>query len=321
MSMKTVLLFVLLSLSFFQLTCKAIDSQNNNGEDEMSEKESAKGRTRKIEKTVEIAAPVADVWKAITQAEKLKQWFPLDAEVKPGVGGKVRISWGDKFVWEFRVDVWVEEEHLRLVYDHNTDFNTLEEPESQEMVLDAGQQLAVDYFLEARSGKTVLRLVHSGFGHEDSWDEEYDAVRRGWNSELMGLKHYVEHHFGAERSVAWANMLCAQPVELIWQKLMGDEGFVSEGSLKEMTEGDAYEVKASTGESFRGTIAYFNPPMDFVATAENLNNALLRVWIEEYRGKRVANVWLSAYGLPEAEVAEFQARWTHVLQNLFPASN
>ena len=40
--------------------------------------------TRVIEKQIRIAAPTDVVWKALTDAEELTRWFPLDAKVKPG---------------------------------------------------------------------------------------------------------------------------------------------------------------------------------------------------------------------------------------------
>ena len=55
--------------------------------------------TRTIEKELEIDAPIEAVWKALTDAEELTNWFPLEARVKPGVGGSIwRLE-----SWEFEV--------------------------------------------------------------------------------------------------------------------------------------------------------------------------------------------------------------------------
>jgi uncharacterized protein YndB with AHSA1/START domain len=49
---------------------------------------------RTIVKEIEVAAPLEVVWKAPTDGTELARWFPLEATVEPGVGGKVRLSWG-----------------------------------------------------------------------------------------------------------------------------------------------------------------------------------------------------------------------------------
>lgn len=54
----------------------------------------AKGRERSLGYEVTISAPVEAVWKALTDAMELARWFPLEASVRPGVGGSVRLSWG-----------------------------------------------------------------------------------------------------------------------------------------------------------------------------------------------------------------------------------
>jgi uncharacterized protein YndB with AHSA1/START domain len=44
---------------------------------------------RRLEKTIEIAVPVEEVWKALTESKELVKWFPLSARVTPGVRGKI----------------------------------------------------------------------------------------------------------------------------------------------------------------------------------------------------------------------------------------
>ncbi len=65
-------------------------------------------------------------------------------------------------------------------------------------------QIAVDYHLEAAGGQTVLRLVHTGFSTDASWDKQYDGTVRGWAFELRGLEHYLERHRYTKREVVHA---------------------------------------------------------------------------------------------------------------------
>ncbi len=75
----------------------------------MSENEtkaSAAQRKEKLEYEIEIAAPVEAVWKALTDATELVRWFPLEAEVKPGVGGTIRLSWGPDYDGTAPISIW-----------------------------------------------------------------------------------------------------------------------------------------------------------------------------------------------------------------------
>ena len=51
-------------------------------------------KERRLEKEIEIAVPIEEVWKALTDANELARWFPLEARVTPGLGGNIFVSWG-----------------------------------------------------------------------------------------------------------------------------------------------------------------------------------------------------------------------------------
>ncbi len=53
-----------------------------------------------------------------------------------------------------------------------------------------------EYLIEGRDGgSTVLRVVHSGLLGDD-WQDEYDALRRGWPFHLHTLREYLTHFPG-----------------------------------------------------------------------------------------------------------------------------
>jgi uncharacterized protein YndB with AHSA1/START domain len=72
-----------------------------------------KPATRSIEMQLEINAPPEAVWKALTDSLKLTRWFPLNAKVKPGVGGSIWVSWGPPFEGESPIQIWEPNKHLR----------------------------------------------------------------------------------------------------------------------------------------------------------------------------------------------------------------
>jgi uncharacterized protein YndB with AHSA1/START domain len=139
--------------------------------------------SRKVVKEVTIQAPVDVVWKALTDARELTQWFPLNARVTPGVGGSIWISWGDGAEGEAPITAWEPNRHFQWT-------------ESRGPV-----KIAIDFHLETRGGATVVRLVQSGFGDGPEWDDEFHMVEGGWSYFMAHLQWYLERHRGVTREM------------------------------------------------------------------------------------------------------------------------
>lgn len=255
-----------------------------------------------IEFSLEIKASPEIVWKALTDAEELKNWFPLDARISPGKGGAIWLSWGDGMEGEAPIEAWEPNSHFRWVEGE-----------------DPATQVAVDFYLETHAGKTVLRLVDSGFGPGANWEDYYNSKHCGWDFELRSLRHYLEHHHGEKRHAVWVRRKTSLSREEAWNRLLGPEGLVREGSLQDLKADERYSVTAATGDRFEGIVHTFYPKWQFGATVENLNDSLLRVELEPGSGDTItAYVWLSAFGLPEAKINAFCNRWQDRLEKLFP---
>lgn len=276
---------------------------------------------RVIETEIEIAAPVEAVWKALTDAEELTRWFPLQARATPGVGGHLWFSWGAPWEGESRIEIWEPNRHLRT-----RDFAGSEAAPAAEGAQSgqAAPAVYVDYYLEARGGKTVLRLVHSGFGTGSDWaDELFDATRLGWAYELRSLRHYMLHHRGKPRRVAWPKVKVTMPPEECWQRMFSPEGVVAEASVEKLRDGDRYRLRAVTGEVFEGVVAVSNYPTHFAGSVENMNQSFLGLRFAEPAGPdsgagHEVSVWLATYDIPKADVEAFEQRWAGILGKLFP---
>jgi uncharacterized protein YndB with AHSA1/START domain len=256
---------------------------------------------RAVRAEIEIDAPVEAVWKALTDADEMTRWFPLDARVSPGPGGSIWMSWGPEFEGESRIQVWEPHRHLQAVED--SPFGPL----------------TVDYYLESQGNKTVMRLVHSGFGTGTQWEDEYyEGVESGWPFMLRNLRHYLERHRGTPRLVAWPRLKVQPSIEEAWQRLMGADGLVREGALAGLRPGDRYRWQAATGDTFEGVVQFLNPVKNFCATVENLNDALLLVGVSQLFGQREVSLWLSAYGVPPEQVEALNERFLGLLRALFP---
>ncbi len=280
---------------------------------------------RSIEKTLEIKARCEDVWRALTDAVELTRWFPMEARVKPGVGGSIWQAWRGEHEGTMPIAAWEPNRHLQLIWAKVDASGSLLERDTadiDETRGPGGVPIAVDFHLESKGGSTVLRLVHSGFGEGATWDGMFDGIRRGWNFELRGLRHYLENHLGVPRLVCWARQkLGACSLDDAWKRLMGGDGLVQVGTLAGKKEGDRYSITTATGDGMEGTVYVLDPPNDLCATVENLNNGLLRLRVDNGCGVDSAaevNVWLSCYGMSQSEVSAFEERFGEMLRKLYP---
>lgn len=58
-----------------------------------------KPKQREYVQEIVIDAPTSAVWKAISEAAELSNWFSPTAEIDDHVGGKVRWTWTDQISW------------------------------------------------------------------------------------------------------------------------------------------------------------------------------------------------------------------------------
>ena len=250
---------------------------------------------RRVEKSIDINASAEAVWKALSNGEELKRWFPLDARVTPGEGGSVWLSWGEGSDWESPIEIWKPNEHLRTV-------DTMPaEGDAPPM------RIAVDYIIEGRGGTTTLRLVHSGFSSA-TLDDELETMGAGWTTFLSNLKHYLERHPGEPRTMAFYR----HPVVPLsraeaYRRVMDALGVV--------VKGRRYVADTSFGAHFEGAVQVSVPPINFTATVENLDDASLMVEIEPGRDRCRPAIWLSLYGETGKEAPAMQAKLKKLLED------
>ncbi len=271
---------------------------------------------RTIETTVEINAPVDAVWNALTDADELVRWFPLQARSQPGPDGSIWISWDGDYDGEMGIKIWEPNQHLRVSWPWQGPG-----PETSPACAEPTvSEVMVDYRLEGRGGATVLRLVHSGFGTGTDWDAQYDGTCRGWAFELRSLKHYLENHRGIDRRVANVTVNIDIPYEEAWNRLMGADGLAASGKIDGVRAGESYSIRLASGDDMEGTVQINNPPRDLALVVKNLNTSLFRLRLDKEcqpDRKMAANMWLSTYGMPQSEVNAIRSRFKNLLEGLF----
>ncbi|MEM7164837.1 MAG: SRPBCC domain-containing protein [Planctomycetota bacterium] len=140
-------------------------------------------RGRQVRKQIETTATPRQVWDAWTDPTKLAQWFVDDAKGSPEVG--------TTFEWSFDM------------VPHPIPYQVVEAELDKRFVL--ALQLpdrprgVLEIDIESRGGKTVIRLVNSGFQDGAEWDNEYEGIDSGWEMALATLRHYLENHFGHDK--------------------------------------------------------------------------------------------------------------------------
>jgi uncharacterized protein YndB with AHSA1/START domain len=144
----------------------------------------------RIEKQIELKAPVSRVWRALTDHKQFGEWFRVRID-GPFVVGEV--STGNM--------TWPGYEHLKWeVVVHAMDpehyFSFTWHPYGHDPKVDYSQEMptVVEFRLEEIPGGTLLRVVESGFDKIPA-ARRAEAFRKndgGWTQQLENIRIYVE---------------------------------------------------------------------------------------------------------------------------------
>ncbi len=135
------------------------------------------GRTRGYAHRVDIAAEAELVWKALTQTENLRKWCSPEAQINAREGGHFRASVDRVTEMEAHIDVLLPQRRMRLIYQPTEALPQNDSPIVDDFILDGSEP-----------GKTVLRLLGSGFPADHESDAFYMRLRTGWERAVARLK-------------------------------------------------------------------------------------------------------------------------------------
>jgi uncharacterized protein YndB with AHSA1/START domain len=144
----------------------------------------------KVEKQIEIAAPVTRVWKALTDWRQFSEWFQVKLEgpfvAGQAVGGQLTFPGYEHLRLEMVVKTIEAEKYFSYTWHPNaTDPKTDYSKETPTLV---------EFRLEAIAGGTLLKVTESGFENIPSARRE-QALRsndNGWRQQMENLKAYVD---------------------------------------------------------------------------------------------------------------------------------
>ncbi len=267
--------------------------------------------SQRLEAELQLSVDPQAVWAALTDAQELENWFPLQAEVEPGEGGRIHLSWDGDWESDLDIELWEPQRRLRTSWPWAAEEGLRGQPNA----------VVVDYQIEPRSGGgTVLRLVHSGFPVGDDWEDIFDGTRRGWSYELRSLKHYLENHRGVRRAVARVRRsMGSRANQEVWDRLWSDGGLVAEGAVGPIERGASYAFTMSGGVELAGTILVAIAPTDLGATVSGVNNSLFRVAVGHERGPGEppeVQLWLATWGVLRSQVEQIESAWESALDRV-----
>jgi uncharacterized protein YndB with AHSA1/START domain len=156
-----------------------------------------------IELEVEVPGTPEEVWQAIATGPGISSWY-VPYVVEERAGGAATASFGSapEMHVSGRVAAW-EPPH-RIVFDAG-----------------AGVPgLAFEWTVEARDGGTcVVRLVNSGFGSGQQWDDQYDQMQQGWKLFLRNLQLHLTHFQGQRATAILPMAMWSGPRSRTWRTL------------------------------------------------------------------------------------------------------
>ena len=147
----------------------------------------------RIEKRIELRAPVSRVWRALTDYREFGEWFrvKLDGPFVPGQISRGQMTYpGYEHVkWEAIVQKMEPERLFSFTWPHPKSF------EKEDSPLDYSEEPStlVEFKLEKAANGTLLLLTESGFDKLPT-DLRLEAFRRnegGWMEQIDNIEAYV----------------------------------------------------------------------------------------------------------------------------------
>lgn len=129
---------------------------------------------RVVERTLELAAPIERVWRAISEPDELSRWFGDETRLDLRPGGDGVMIWREHGSFAVRVEVVEPPRRLVWSWVHEPDVDFEDAPATR-----------VEWTLTARAdGGTTLYLRESGFRS----DLHHRQNTQGWGEELAELE-------------------------------------------------------------------------------------------------------------------------------------
>jgi uncharacterized protein YndB with AHSA1/START domain len=147
----------------------------------------------RIEKKIELKAPVSRVWQALTDYREFGEWFRAKLEGPFVVGkvsrGQMTYPGYEHVRWEAVVQKMEKERLFSFKWPHPKSY------EKGEMPQDYSKEptTLVEFRLEKTPTGTLLTVTESGFDKlpEDRREKRFRENQGGWEQVVKGIESYV----------------------------------------------------------------------------------------------------------------------------------
>ena len=138
--------------------------------------------TRSHHEEAEIAAPLDDVWTAITDIEWLKRWLARDGEFLAQIGGRFDLQLRDDSELTGRLDIFLPPWRMRMVVALR---------EGDELL--ASGPKTIDFSLHKSDEKTRISVTVAGIPATEDWEEDYRRSEDRWRNSLVELQEVMNN--------------------------------------------------------------------------------------------------------------------------------
>lgn len=146
----------------------------------------------RIEKSIEIQAPVSRVWQALTDHHQFGEWFrvKLDGPFTAGEVATGKVTWpGYEHVdWRATIQSIDPEQYFAFTWH----------PYSVDPAIDYSKETPtlVEFHLEKTATGTLLKVTESGFSDipDERRNEAFLRNSDGWSQQVKNIEEYVAQH-------------------------------------------------------------------------------------------------------------------------------
>ena len=144
----------------------------------------------RIEKQIELKAPLTKVWRALTDYREFSEWFGVDlkAPFVPGrtTAGQITVPGYE----HIRMEVEVQEMEPERLFSYTWHPYAIE----RDVDYSAEPPTLVEFRLEKTAGGTLLTVSESGFSKIPAArrDEAFRMNEGGWSQQIKDIQSHVE---------------------------------------------------------------------------------------------------------------------------------
>jgi len=147
----------------------------------------------RIEKRIQLNAPIARVWRALTDYREFGAWFRVDLQGPFVVGqmarGRITHPGYEHVQWEALIEKMEPERLFTFIWPHAKSLDkAIYSPDYSNE-----PRTLVEFRLEKTSTGTLLTLTESGFDQlpADSREATFRGNEGGWTAQMKNLESYV----------------------------------------------------------------------------------------------------------------------------------